>query len=55
MNRGSYKKGLKNGKGVHKYNNGDIYDGEYVDDKVMLLSLLSSIIVKPISREYLSI
>ena len=40
MNRGSYKKGLKNGKGVYKTTDGDIYDGEFMDDKVMLLNPL---------------
>ena len=53
--RGAFKNNCRNGKGVYKYTNGDIYDGEYVDDKVMLLSLLSSIFVNPIIREYLSI
>ena len=53
--RGSFKKGLFHGKGAHKYNNGDIYDGEYVDGKVILLNTLSSIFVNSISREYLSI
>ena len=53
--RGAFKNDYKNGKGVYKFSNGHIYDGEFVDGKVMLLSLLSSIFVNPINREYLSL
>ena len=41
-------------KAFFKLIDGRLYDGEFVDGKVMLLNPLSSIFVNTISREYLS-